>query len=52
MMDYKALAEVVRRFDNVELLAAEIESLQDNMTEVETIDDLTEVLEDELDYCY
>ena len=50
MMDYKALAEVIRKFENVELLAAEIESLHENMIEVETVDNLTEFLEDELDY--
>lgn len=51
-MDYKALAEVVRKFANTELLAAEIESLQNNMEEIETIDDLTDFLEDELDYSW
>lgn len=49
-MDYKALAAVVRKFANIELLAAELETLQDSQLEVETIDDLTEFLEDELDY--
>lgn len=48
-MDYKALADVVRKFEDIELLAQEIESLVD-MPEVQTVDDLTEFLETELSY--
>lgn len=49
MCDYKALANVIRKFEDIELLAHEIESLVD-MPEVETVDDLTEFLETELSY--
>lgn len=48
-MDYKRLSELIRRFVNIELLAQEIESLED-MPEIETIDDLSGFLEEELDY--
>ena len=48
-MDYKRLAELVRQFDNTELLANEIETLEDDK-EVETIDELADFLRDELDY--
>lgn len=48
-MDYKRLADVIRNFDNIEILANEIESLIDTSSEeMETIDDLTEFLEYEL----
>ena len=47
-MDYKKLADVIREFDDIELLASEIESLDGEG--VESIDELTEFLEDELHY--
>lgn len=47
-MDYKRLATVIRRFANIELLASEIESV--DIQGAETIDELSEYLEDELDY--
>ena len=48
-MDYKRLAELVRQFDNTDLLAYEIETLIDDQ-DVETIDELSDFLRDELDY--
>jgi hypothetical protein len=48
-MDYKRLAELVRQFDNTDLLAYEIETLIDDQ-DVETIDELSNFLRDELDY--
>lgn len=48
-MDYKKLAEIIRRFSNNELLALEIESLTD-ISDVETIDDLSDFLEEELNW--
>lgn len=48
-MDYKRLAEIVRRYANVELLAAEIESLVD-MPDIETVDGLSNFLEEELNW--
>lgn len=45
-MDFKKLAKLVRQYDK-EVLAAEIENCGE---EVETIDDLIEYLEDELNY--
>ena len=47
-MDYKKRAVVIREFDDIELLASEIESLDGEG--VESIDELTEFLEDELHY--
>jgi hypothetical protein len=49
-MDYKALAEVIRRFESLELLAIEIETLENGELDIDTVDDLTEFLQDELDY--
>lgn len=47
-MDFTRLAEIVRRFGDIEFLAAEIEALKGS--EVESVDDLSEALEDELGY--
>ncbi len=47
-MDYKRLATVIRRFENVELLASEIENA--DVQGVVTINELSEYLEDELDW--
>ena len=48
-MDCKRLAEIVREYDDIEFLAAEIEALNGN-PEIENFDDLLEALEDELGY--
>ncbi len=48
-MDFIRLAKIVRDYNDIEYLAAEIEALE-GTTEVESIDDLSEVLEDELSY--
>lgn len=48
-MNYKRLADLVRQFDNTELLASEIETIEDDQ-DVETIDELADFLSDELDY--
>lgn len=48
-MDYKRLAGIVRMFANTELLATEIESLED-MPDIETIDDLSDFLKEELNW--
>lgn len=45
-MDFKKLARIVRSFGDIEFLAAEIEALEGS--EVESVDDLSEALEDEL----
>ena len=42
----KELAEVIRKFESIELLAAEIEAY----IGAETVEELVEYLEDELDY--
>lgn len=47
-MDFTRLAEIVRRFDDIEFLAAEIQALEGS--EVESVDALSEALEDELGY--
>lgn len=47
--EYVKLAEAVRKFEDINLLASEIESLDCN-SGVETVDDLTEFLEQELEY--
>lgn len=47
-MDFTRLAEIVRKFGDVEFLAAEIKALEGS--EVESVDDLSEALEDELSY--
>lgn len=46
---YKRLAELIRIFDNIELLAAEIESLVEN-ADVKTLDELADFLQTELEY--
>lgn len=48
-MNFKRLADVIRRFEEIDFLASEIETLTSNR-DVETVDDLTEFLEDELNY--
>ncbi len=48
-MDFKKLAEVLRKFEDINFLATEIESLNYN-SDVKTVDDLTEFLEQELEY--
>lgn len=48
-MDFKRLADVIRKFWDVEYLIDEIETLSDDQG-IETVDDLTEFLEDKLDY--
>lgn len=47
--EYVKLAEAVRKFEDINFLATEIESL-DCKSGVETVDDLTEFLEQELEY--
>lgn len=48
-MMYKELADLIRLFDNIELVAQEIESIEENQG-IETIEDLTDFLKDELQY--
>lgn len=50
-MDFKKLASIVGRWGNIniDLLINEIELLADSQ-DVETVDDLTEYLEEELSY--
>lgn len=48
-MDFTRLANIVRRYDDIEFLASEIEALE-GTEEVESVDDLSEALEDELGY--
>lgn len=47
-MDFKKLARIVREFGDIEFLAAEIEALEGS--DIESVDDLSEALEDELGY--
>lgn len=47
---YEKLANLVRAFDSIDLLASEIESLVDYTEEVDTIDDLVDFLQTELEY--
>ena len=47
-MDFKRLAEIVRSFGDIEFLSAEIEALEGS--EIESIDDLSDALEEELGY--
>lgn len=47
---YKKLADLVKAFDSVDLLASEIESLVDHTEKVETLDELVEFLQTELEY--
>ena len=47
---YKKLADLVRTFDSIDLLATEIESLEDHIEAVETVDDLVDFLQTELEY--
>ncbi len=50
MNDIKSLIEVLRRFDSLETVIAELEVFEaDDNAEI-TVDDLTEYLNDELDY--
>jgi len=49
-MNYKRLADMVRRFYSIDLLASEIETLEDEPLGVETVDELADFLRDELDY--
>ena len=48
-MNYSKLADLIRQFNSTELLANEIESIEDSQ-KIETIDDLCDFLGDELDY--
>ena len=48
-MDFIRLANIVRRYDDIDFLASEIEALE-GTEEVESVDDLSEALEDELGY--
>lgn len=50
-MDFEKLADVIRRWENIniDLLINEIELLTDRQ-DVETVDDLTDYLEEELSY--
>lgn len=48
-MNFKRLADVIRRFEDIDFLVSEIETLPDGR-DIETIDDLTDFLEDELHY--
>lgn len=47
---YKKLANLVKTFDSVNLLASEIESLADHTEKVETLDELVDFLQIELEY--
>ena len=50
MSIYKKLADLVRAFDSIDFLATEIESLEDHTEVVETIDELVDFLQTELEY--
>lgn len=47
---YEKLANLVRAFDSIDLLATEIESLVDHTEEVETLDEFVDFLQTELEY--
>ena len=47
---YEKLANLVRAFDSVDFLASEIESLVDHTEKVETLDELVDFLQLELEY--
>jgi hypothetical protein len=50
MDEMNRLAEIVRRFADIETLASAIENYDTNETEIETIEELNVMLSDELDY--
>lgn len=47
---YEKLADLVRKFDSIDLLANEIETLITYPEEVDTIDELVDFLQTELEY--
>lgn len=47
---YNKLADLVRAFNSIELFASEIEALADYTEEVETLDELVDYFQTELDY--
>ena len=47
---YEKLANLVRTFDSINFLASEIESLVDHTEKVETLDELVDFLQTELEY--
>lgn len=47
---YTRLADLIRAFDDIRLLAQEIESLADSAEGIETLDELADFLQDELQY--
>ncbi len=47
---YEKLADLIKKFDDVDLLAAEIVSLTDSTEKVETLDELVDFLQTELEY--
>ena len=44
------LADVIERFANMEMLVNELRAIDDGYNEIETIEDLIDYLEDELEY--
>ena len=53
MRQYERLADVIRRFEDTEFLATSIENITEEQgRDIETVDDLTDFLEEELSYAY
>lgn len=53
MREYERLADVIRRFEDTEFLATSIENITEEQgRDIETVDDLTDFLEEELSYAY
>ena len=51
MREYERLAEVIRNFGSTDFLACSIENItEEQARDIETVDDLAEFLEDELQY--
>ncbi len=44
------LADIIERFANMEMLVNELRAIDDGYNEIETIEDLIDYLEDELEY--
>lgn len=51
MREYKRLADVIRKFGSTDFLACSIENItEEQARDIETVEDLTEFLENELQY--
>lgn len=44
------LADVIERFESMEMLINELRAIDDGYSDIETIEDLIDYLEDELEY--